>query len=432
MCTQNSNIALASAPSVDNLKDDRHPDDRYRIADILKLYLDDYITSDERKLSLKDKHFNAINAILACRTDKLGIAICVCTSCGDSIEIKRSCKHRFCPQCGNADTNKWAQSTLQKIMNIKHHHIIVTLPKAFRKLSLMNGDKIHNALFSAAAKAVQKTFIDKFNVKVGIVSVLHTAGADLKYHPHVHMIVSRGGKISDKEEYKTIPGNYLAPQREIAQLFKSIFCKQLAVLFNEDKIKVYKSIQSCQQFKRWMNQNHEKHWIVSIQKPLEDIKQIVDYTGRYTKRACLSEFKIMQINPEIQFKFNDYKNTPRGEKPRVALKTMNPVEFLDSLLLHVPNKGFKMVRYYGVYNARLINDIPERLKGQQNQQIIADINMDELKEVWFDCPFKNLRMQLAKINLPDPLFCKYCNQNKVLYMIKYKSKTILVYEENTS
>ena len=49
-----------------------------------------------------------------------------------------------------------------------------------------------------------------------------------------------------------------------------------------------------------------------------------------------------------------------------------------------------------------------------------------------DCPFKNLRMQLAKINLPDPLFCKYCNQNKVLYMIKYKSKTILVYEENTS
>ena len=432
MCTQNSNVALATATSKDDLFDNRHPDDRFRIADILTLYLDEYISSDERKLSLKDKHFDAINAILACRTDKLGIAICVCTSCGDTTEIKRSCKHRFCPRCGNADTNKWAQSTLQKIMNIKHHHIIVTLPKAFRKLSLMNGDLIHNALFSAAAKAVQNTFIDKFNVNVGIVSVLHTAGADLKYHPHVHMIVSRGGKICDKEEYKTIDGEYLAPQRDIAQLFKSIFCNKLALLYNQNKIKVYKAIQSLQQFKQWMNQNHQKHWIVSIQKPLENIKQIIDYTGRYTKRACLSEFKITHIQPHIQFKFNDYKNTPRGQKPKVALKSMNPVEFLDSLLLHVPNKGFKMVRYYGIYNARLIKDIPQHLKADQKINDIPDINTDELNDLWFDCPFKNLRIQLTKINLPDPLFCNFCNQNKVLYMIKYQNKNILVYEDDSS
>lgn len=60
----------------------------------------------------------------------------------------------------------------------------------------------------------------------------------------------------------------------------------------------------------------------------------------------------------MSFSYKDYKNTPAGEKPREASLSLPYSQFLDRLLVHVPRKGYRMVRYYGLYanrNATLSN-----------------------------------------------------------------------------
>ena len=105
------------------------------------------------------------------------------------------------------------RESLSRLMNIRHHHVVVTLPKSFRKLSKMNGDKLHDELFKCGAKVIKDWFEEHHNLRIGIVSVLHTAGSDLKYHPHVHMIVSRGGQDLTTGEYRELKGNTFANRK---------------------------------------------------------------------------------------------------------------------------------------------------------------------------------------------------------------------------
>ena len=166
-----------------------------------------------------------------------------------------------------------------------------------------------------------------------------------------------------------------------------------------------------------LGRKKEKHWIVSIQAPLEDLEQIVGYVGRYTKRACLSEYKIEEIGSQIKFRYNDYKNTPRGEKPRESIKILSPDDFLDALLQHVPKKRYRMVRYYGLYNSAYLKKIPEELRGQKNEKRELE-NEDDLD--WGE--FSELRKRQIRLGRKDPLYCEDCERDLKLIKIELKGK----------
>jgi hypothetical protein len=301
-------------------------------------------------------------------------------------------------------------------MNIKHHHVIVTLPKCFRFLSKLNDNKIHNLLFRAAAAAIQHWFKVKHNLRCGIVSVLHTAGSDLKHHPHIHMIVSAGGQDLSNGEFRILKGNYLTRQRHLGQQICSNFNKSLIVLYKKGHLKTSNKITEELDLKKWLAKVNTKPWIVSIQPALEDINQIVGYVGRYTKRTCISEYKIQQADGQsIKFNFNDYKNTPRGGKPKLGIKQMSNVEFLDQLLQHVPDSGYKMVRYYGMYNSLYKRLIPKSMKfqGPLEAEYLFDDDMD-----WGE--FEQLRKNQIRRGKPDPLFCLCCQKSMKFQLFNYK------------
>lgn len=382
--------------------------------------------SRDRKLLIKPKHLEAVNKASACRTDKLGIAVFCCKGCGSTVYVARSCKHRFCGRCGNADTIRWAGKMLSTLLNMKHHHIVSTLPQPFRYLAKMNGTLLFDLLFKSSAEVIKSWFKSRHKLRPGIVSVLHTAGSDLKFHPHIHMIVSGGGQDISTKSYRRLEGDYLCPQKFFGAQLRIKFQQELIKLFDREKIKTPKSIGDHKSFVSWLYRIKQKHWVVSIQKPLEDIKQIVGYVGRYTKRACLSEYKIVEIGKTIKFKYNDYKNTPRGERPRQAIKELTPYEFLDELLQHVPEKRYRMVRYFGIYNSLHMNKIPKGLRARVKEEAIEVADNFEWGE------FEQFRKALIRSGKADPLFCKVCNQSMVLVAVHLKGKVINIFEYDSS
>lgn len=390
------------------------------------LHFVNYVKSPDRKLQLEDKHFEAVDWSSACRTDKLGRLLLVCEDCGEVSYMQRSCKHRFCGQCGACDTHKWAERMLTRLLNIKHHHITMTLPKAYRGLSKKNGNKLHDILFKSSSQVIQDWFGQEHNLRVGIVSVLHTSGSDLKYHPHVHMIVSRGGQDLRSGEYIELEGDYLVKNEELGKLIKKRFNELLLKAYRNGELKVYRCIEDELGLKSWISKQKSLHWIVDIQKPMSDIAEIIGYVGRYTKRACISEYKLSYVGADcIKFKYKDYKNSKRGEAALEVEKVMKPIEFLDSLLQHVPSKRYRMVRYCGLYNTYYLKDIPEiwRLKDSKREV--------EFAEDYDWGLFERYRKAVIRGGGKDPFMCEHCDREKIVYGLESKGR-LYVYSYDSS
>lgn len=298
----------------------------------------------------------------------------------------------------------------------------MTLPKPFRNLSKKNGDKLHNILFKASSEVVNEWFENRCNLKVGSVSVLHTAGSDLKYHPHVHMIVSRGGYDLRTKAYRFIPGDYLVKNEVFGKLLKQRFNWHLVQEYEKGNIELYVNQHNKVTLMTWLSNMKDKHWIVNIEKPLADINQIIGYVGRYTKRACLSEYKITYVGEDgINFSYNDYKNSERGQKAKQSIISLKPYEFLDRLLQHVPTKWYRMVRYSGLYNSYYLNRIPREYKLQIGEKAVAE--WDENYE-WGE--FEQYRKDVIKAGHPDPFICPHCKLEKEFVGIEFEDRFVAV------
>lgn len=298
---------------------------------------------------------------------------------------------------------------------MKHHHVVFTLPKPLRHVSKMNEDKLHDLLFQSSSEVMQKWFSKKHGLKPGMFTVLHTAGSDLKYHPHVHMVITGGGLNEETKEIEELEKDYLTRQRFIGELFRKSYINKLIELDRRGELKKPRKWKANSGgFWNWLRGMKSKHWIISIQKPLHDLNQIVGYVGRYTKRACISEYKIESIGGGvIKFKYNDYKRSGRKGKILQSMKELGYVDFLDELLQHVPSKGYRMVRYSGVYASHYRKYLPEQVKVSKQE------GQEEGKE-WGE--FEALRkLDLSKGNV-DQLVCPNCKQEYRFIGIVYPGK----------
>ena len=84
---------------------------------------------------------------------------------------------------------------LSKLINARHRHIVFTIPEELREYFGKDREKL-KILSKCAAKAVT-SWMRGLNKKeefiLGIVTVIYTSGRDLKWNPHVHMMVTEGG-----------------------------------------------------------------------------------------------------------------------------------------------------------------------------------------------------------------------------------------------
>jgi len=63
--------------------------------------------------------------------------------------------------------------------------------------------------------------------RVGVLSVLHTWGAALTHHPHVHMIVPGGGLSLDATKRVACRPGFFLPVRVLSRLFRRLFLDKL-------------------------------------------------------------------------------------------------------------------------------------------------------------------------------------------------------------
>ena len=380
-----------------------HSERKYRLADFFDQWWDVYKQSPKEPIT--PEQYKAVNAMRICRTAALGIDYYACPDCGEITKVYHSCKNRFCPTCSWQDTLKWADRIKNQMMDIPHRHVVMTLPHQLNEMIKLNKGELLSVLMRAGADTLKDWIGHRYNIKPGIISVLHTFGETKGYHVHVHMIVSWGGLDKQTSALKPIEGEYVN-YNFLKKKFRCKFEDEIIAMFDNGTLQ--HRFPSREKFLQFIKQMNTKKWIIHFEPPMDIPTKVVRYIGRYSKRACLSEYKITKMEGEnIAFKYKDNKIKDINNKPIERELELNYRDFFPRLLQHVPPKYFRVVRYYGMYSNRA--SIPdEYLYKEENEPGTGQ------QDNWES-------LQLEKTG-ENPLICATCKKRKVYIYTKLKSK----------
>lgn len=322
---------------------------KYSLASFFRSHWDDYLAKP--KYPLKDEQRHAVKAIMKCRTAELGKDVYQCNDCGEKVNVYFSCKNRFCPSCSWSDTMKWAKTLHSQLLNVPHRHVVMTLPHSLNPLIRRNSIFFYQALLKESSTLLRNYMKRRYNVNIGVVSVLHTYGEKKNLHVHVHMIVSWGGVDMKENKLKSIPINDHVDYDKLKEGFRSIIIRCIDTAYTKKTL--IHSFSTENTYADFRDKLMKTPWIINLEPPMNMPEEIIRYIGRYSKRACLSEYKITDISgPYISFRYKDYKDKNANGKPIEKIMKLHYEEFFPLLLQHVSKPHFRLVRYFGIYNTR--------------------------------------------------------------------------------
>ena len=369
---------------------------KYRLADFFNMHWDNYCKSPTE--FIEPEQYKAVNAMRVCRTEVLGVDYYACPDCGEVSEVRHSCKNRFCPTCSWKDTVKWADNLKRKIFDIPHRHCVFTLPHSLNKLIKRNKKEMLNILARISADIFKSWFKEKYNVKIGVVGVIHTYGEKKNAHYHIHMIVSWGGMDFDTGELKTFKSKEeeFIKYDHIKFEFRRKYINELDKLFKNKELN--HNFPRPKEFYTFKKKLHKNKWQIHLEPTMDTPAAIIRYIGRYSKRACLSEYKITNIEGEyLTFKYKDYADRidPKDKKSPAKEKELrlHYNKFFPLLLQHVPKPYFRLVRYYGAY-ARF-DLIPQEYKATEEEQLSETIEIE------------------YETSEDNPKYCTTCTREKI-------------------
>ena len=290
-------------------------------------------------------------AIEICRTAALGghIDQCLNSDCNQTHISYNSCRNRHCPKCQGHKRHQWILARENELINTSYYHLVFTLPLQLHKLTFATQKQVYSILFKTAWSVVRDFAANpKFiGGKTGMISILHTWGQNLSFHPHLHCIVPGGG-INPNKKWKAAKGKdkYLFPVKAISKVFRARFIQQIRLHFN-----LAPQTLKCL---------FQKKWVVYCKRPFFGPKHVIEYLGRYTHKVAISNHRLIDTTDgQVTFIAKDYRQG--GKKRPVSLKD---AEFIRRFSFHILPKGFTRIRHYGILSSSLKQGILPILQEQ--------------------------------------------------------------------
>jgi hypothetical protein len=322
----------------------------------------------------------AFNHIVKCRTESCGFHVDICDKCGHKKILYNSCKDRNCPTCQTFKKEDWINNRKSEVINSKYFHIVFTIPKELRTIVMQNKRILYGIMFKASSETIKKLSADKkfLGACPGFLSVLHTWGQSLEFHPHIHMIVTGGG-LTKEHKWRNSRKNFFIPVKVLSKVFRGKFLHYLKQAHLNDSLSFFNDnlkFENSNVFKNLLDKLYSTDWYSYAKKPFDGPHAVIEYLGRYTHRISISNNRILKIeNDRVFFSYKDYRNTKN------KIMSLSVVEFIRRFLLHVLPSGFVKIRYYGILanknkNTKLI--LCKKLTGSFKNPLYAKLSKHEL------------------------------------------------------
>jgi hypothetical protein len=355
---------------------------------------------------LRESIIDNITKVLVCKTKAIGFQTLRCLTCGYEKIIKHTCKSRFCSSCGKKATEQWIEKNLNALPKVPWQQITFTLPKELRELFWLNRE-LFNDFFPISAKILTEQ-ARKQKVIPGIFSVLHSFGRDLKTNVHFHVLVSIGGLNLLKTEWINKLYFDHAP---LKTMWRYRVITLLRKKYKDGDLILPKSlgfIKYDHDFNKWSAQLYNINWVVHLAKPEKNHKRSVKYIARYLKRPPISETNIKEYDGEfVTFVYRDHYS---GKKQSVKMPVF---KFIARLIRHIPDKNFRLIRYY--------NWLSNRTRGKLLPLI--ETLLGQAKEPTTQTDWRTLFIKSFNI---DPKLCPNCKTELKLSHIFFGERIFIL------
>jgi len=314
------------------------------LADIFRTYAHGY----QQQYRLCTTQQKAFNAIMDCRTSALGAHQSECDCCGYKRISYNSCRNRHCPKCQYVKQLIWVDKLKSRLLPTRYFHIVFTVPQFLNRLFYINQRTCYDMLFKASAYALQKTANNPsfLGANTGAVSVLHTWGQALAYHPHIHCLVPAGGLDADGQEWIMSSKKFFVPVRALSKIFRAAFYQLLEKAIHRQELLIAdhdQELYSCSPALK--KEVYRQWWNVHIKKTFKGAGQVVSYLGRYTHRVAISNSRLLSMEAGvIKFRWKDYRDY------RWKIMALEAHCFIRRFLQHILPCGYYKIRYYGIFS----------------------------------------------------------------------------------
>lgn len=321
--------------------------------------------------SFSDEQLKAIRCIRKCRTAEMGAHVSECESCHATFIHYNSCKNRHCPMCQGMEVHEWIDLRQEDVLEAPYFHVVFTIPSQLYSLVYANQRLLYDALYHAANHTLTELSADpkRFGARIGFICVLHTWGAKLNYHPHLHVIVLGGG-LDCLNHWKDRGKKFFLPVKVMSAVFKKHYLAELKELREAGSLAFVGKCEDLRNeyaFKEMLDGLYGMDWIAYSKKTFAGAREVFSYLGKYTHRIAISNQRIIGMDEKnVTFYAKDYKKDGRY-KPYV----LSGEKFLSRFLLHVLPSGFVKIRYYGLMACRCKKEkvaLCRRLLGCQEYQ----------------------------------------------------------------
>lgn len=364
---------------------------KYHIKDIFKDYWNKFLNSYPN-INIRETVFENISKMLKCKTLDLGFDVFKCPNCGKEKFCFHTCKSRLCSSCGNKYNTERQTSIFSKLFKFKHRHVVWTIPEELRNYFREDRQRL-SLLFKASQIVIESWFHDKYkkkNITPAFVSVLHTYGRSIIWNPHIHMILLEGGINKDS----FVPVNffsYAAFRKRFMKVLLELLGKEInTVEFKNLKRTLYKNLK-------------EGFYVYSPPSKFKSVDALIKYVTRYVSRPVMAESRILNYDGTyVTFWYQ------RHEDNKIVIEKIHAFEFISRIILHIPEKNQKYIRYYGCYNesTKIVTSKMKEMFRKFNQKSI------ELKKT-----INKWRLNIQFSFNIDPLKCPNCD-------------TIMIYAES--
>ena len=295
----------------------------------------------EAKHLLSPEQKRVLTDVAQCCTAALGGHVDVCPSCGYEHPSYNSCRNRHCPKCQALAQHNWIEQRSERLLDVGHFHVVFTLPSELRPLAQLAPREVFDALFHAAADTLLELGDSHLEARLGATLVLHTWTRALRFHPHVHAIVTAGGLALDGKSFRRCNPGYLFNVEAMGKLLRGKVLCALSMAHAAGAFAHVAAFQDPLGFPRLMAKVAKLRWNVYAKAPFNTSKHVVSYLGRYTHRVGIANSRLLDVTDErVVFR-------TRGD----ATETLHPVEFLWRFVQHVLPDGFHKIRHIGLYTA---------------------------------------------------------------------------------
>jgi len=288
----------------------------------------------------------AYEAIIGCRTSKMGSHTLVCDNCEHKKTCYNSCRNRHCPKCQYVKQVVWVEKLKARLLPVRYFHIVFTVPEFLNSIFYINQRECYDMLFSSSAQAMKKAAANPefLGAETGCLSVLHTWGQSLNYHPHIHMLVPAGGLDPDGMELVKANRKFFVPVKAISKIFRGVFMDRLRKAIAAGSLNIPQKQSALYANPKKLNcLAYEKYWHVHIKKTFRGANQVVSYLGRYTHRVAISNSRILDTDGKtVSIRWKDYRDN------RHKVMGLPCGEFIRRFMQHILPNGFYKIRYFGI------------------------------------------------------------------------------------